>query len=58
MEAFLLAMSIPSGIIGLCFWLLQRKLDKREKAREEKEKIREQQEFLLVKSIGASRAIF
>ncbi len=57
MEALLLAMSIPSGITGFCFWLLQRKMDKREKAREEKEKVREQQEFLLVKSIGAAIAL-
>lgn len=57
MESFLLAMSIPSGITGLCFWLLQRKLDKREKVREEKEKVREQQEFLMVKSIGAAIAL-
>lgn len=57
METLLLAMSIPSGITGFCFWLLQRKMDKREKAREEKEKVREQQEFLLVKSIGAAIAL-
>lgn len=57
MEALLLAMSIPSGITGFCFWLLQRKLDKREKVREEKERVREQQEFLLVKSIGAAIAL-
>ena len=57
METLLLAMSIPSGITGFCFWLLQRKMDKREKAREEKVKVREQQEFLLVKSIGAAIAL-
>ena len=57
METLLLAMSIPSGITGFCFWLLQWKMDKREKAREEKEKVREQQEFLLVKSIGAAIAL-
>ena len=57
METLLLAMSIPSGITGFYFWLLQRKMDKREKAREEKEKVREQQEFLLVKSIGAAIAL-
>lgn len=57
METLLLAMSIPSGITGFCFWLLQRKMDKREKARKEKEKVREQQEFLLVKSMGAAIAL-
>lgn len=55
--AFVLAMSIPSSITGFCFWLLQNKLDKREAKRDEKEKIRENQEFLIVKSIGAAIAL-
>ena len=55
--AFVLGMSIPSGITGFCFWFLERKMDKREKAREKKEAIREQQEFLIVKSIGAAIAL-
>lgn len=53
----IVAMSIPSGITGFCFWLLERKLDKREKNREKKEAIREQQEFLMVKGIGAAIAL-
>lgn len=55
--ALVLAMSIPSGFTGFCFWLLQRKLDKREAKREKQEKIREDQEYLLVKSIGAAIAL-
>lgn len=55
--AFLLAMSIPSGITGFCFWLLQSKLEEREAKRDKKEKIREDQEFLIVKSIGAAIAL-
>ena len=55
--AFIVAMCIPSGITGFCFWLLQSKLDKREVNREKKEKIREEQESLLVKSIGAAIAL-
>lgn len=47
-------MSIPSAITGFCFWLLERKMEKREAKREKKEEIREKQEFLLVKSIGAA----
>ena len=54
---FFLAMSIPSGITGFCFWLLERKLDKREKARERKEAVREQQEYLIAKGIGAAIAL-
>lgn len=55
--SLIIAMSIPSGITGFCFWLLERKLDKREKKRQEKEAIREQQEFLMVKGIGAAIAL-
>ena len=51
------AVGIPSGITAFCFWILERKLDKREKEREEKEKIREKQEFLMVKGIGAAIAL-
>lgn len=55
--AFFLAMSIPSGITGFCFWLLERKLDKNEKQRKKQEEIREEQEFLMVKGIGAAIAL-
>lgn len=50
-------MGIPSGITAFCFWLLERKMEKREKMREEKEKIRERQEFLMVKSVGAALSL-
>lgn len=52
--AFILAMSIPSGITGFCFWLLEQRMEKREKEREKKEAVREKQEFLIVKSIGSA----
>ena len=55
--AFIAAMCIPSGITGFCLWILHSKLDKREANREKKEKIREEQEYLLVKSIGAAIAL-
>lgn len=51
---FIIEMSIPSAFTGFCFWLLERKMEKREKRREKKEEIREKQEFLMVKSIGAA----
>ncbi len=57
LTTFFLAMSIPSGITGFCFWILERKIDKREKARERKEEVREQQEYLIVKGIGAAIAL-
>lgn len=57
MAEIVLAMGIPSGITAFCFWLLERKLDRREKAREKKEATREQQEYLMVKGIGAAIAL-
>lgn len=54
---FVIAMSIPSAITGFCFWILESKMEKREKKREKKEAIREKQEFLIVKSVGAAIAL-
>lgn len=53
-SALVFAMSIPSAITGFCFWLLERKMEKSEEKRERKEAVREKQEFLMVKSIGAA----
>lgn len=51
------SMSIPSAITG--FWIrrLEKKMDKDEKERAEKEATREQNEYLMVKSIGAAIAL-
>lgn len=57
MPALIIAMGVPSAITGFFFWLLERKLEKREAERDEKEAIREKQEFLMVKSIGAAIAL-
>lgn len=62
------AMSIPSAFTGFCFWLLQRKIQKRDnaekQAREERQKqmderdaAREQNEIYMIKSIGAAIAL-
>lgn len=50
-------MSIPSGITGFCFWALERKMEKREKALTEKEAAREKNTILLIKSVGAAIAL-
>ena len=67
--ALIVAMGIPSAVTGFCFWLIQRKIQRRDKEREEKEareraehqrretekeKAREDLEVYLVKSINAS----
>ncbi len=48
------AMSVPSAITGFCFWCLERKMEKRERAMTEKEKAREKNEILIIKSVGAA----
>ena len=55
--ALVAMLGIPSAVTGFCFWLLENRMEKREKKREEKEKIREKQELLMVKSIGAALAL-
>ena len=67
---FIIAMigALPAATVGFCFWMLQQKLLKAEKAREEKEKerrakekkreeLREQQELFLVQGVNAALAL-
>ena len=51
------AAGIPSAMFGLIVWLYQRKIIKREKAREEKERDRERLEILLIESVNASMSL-
>lgn len=68
LETLVIAMSIPSAITGFCFWLLERKISKREdkekaerderqRLQEERENAREKHILYLVKSVGASLAL-
>ena len=50
-------MSIPSAITGFCFWCLEKRIDRRNKELDEKEAAREENEILMVKSIGAASAL-
>lgn len=50
-------MSIPSAITGFCFWCLEKRIDRRNKELDEKEAAREENEILMVKSIGAAIAL-
>ncbi len=54
MVTILAFMGVPSAVTGLCFWAIQRSIQKREAKREEIEKAREKNELLLIKSIGAA----
>lgn len=55
--ALIVAASIPSAITGFCFWTIQKKIEKRDKAMEEKEKTKEENELLLIKLAGASLSL-
>lgn len=54
LQTLILVMSIPSAVTGFCFWLIEEKIKKQQKETEEKEKIREKSEVLIIKSVMAS----
>lgn len=53
----LIAMGLPSAVTGFAFWLLERKIDSHQKSMNEKERVREQSELYLIKSVQASIAL-
>ena len=50
-------LGIPTAITAFCFWLLQQRITKRDKAQEEREKAREKNEVLIIKGMGAAIAL-
>ena len=50
-------LGLPTAITGLCFWMLQQRITKRDKAQEERERAREQNEVLIIKGMGAAIAL-
>lgn len=57
LAAFVAAMGIPSAIMGLIVWKLEKRITKREKALEERETAQEELWLLLVQSTGAAIAL-
>ena len=57
MWQILVALSIPSAITAFCFGLIEKRLSKQDKERQEKEKAHEQMETLIIQSTGASIAL-
>ena len=55
--SILIAAGIPSAIVGLCFWILEKRIEKREQERREREVAREKSELYLIKSVGAAIAL-
>lgn len=50
-------LGLPTAVTGFCFWLLQQRITKRDKAQEEREKAREKNEVLIIKGVGAAIAL-
>ena len=50
-------MGIPSAITGLCFWLIQRRLTKRDEELDRRDAARERNEVLLVRSVVSAIAL-
>lgn len=55
--AIVAAAGIPSAITGFCFWWIKSGITKRDKAAEEKEKMKEDNELLLIQLVGASLSL-
>lgn len=53
----LVFMGVPSAVTGLCFWLIQKNITKRDKERDQKDKARERKELLLIQSVGAALSL-
>lgn len=53
----LVAMSIPSAITGFCFWVLERKIAKREALQDKKDEARKQNEIIVIKGVNAAIAL-
>ncbi len=51
------AFGLPTAFTGICVWQLKRKIEKREKHEEEREKAREQNELFLIRGTSAAIAL-
>lgn len=50
-------LGIPTALTGLFFWLIQRRISKREEVQDKREAAREKNEVLIIKSTGAALAL-
>lgn len=52
-----IAMSIPSAITGFCFWIIEKRISKREAEQDEKDKARKKNEVLVIQGVSAAIAL-
>lgn len=50
-------LGVPTAVTGLCFWLLKRRIDRREDERAEIEKARKELDVALIKGVNAAIAL-
>ena len=50
-------LGIPTAITAFCSWMLQRRIAKREDAQDARERAREKNEVLIIRSTGAAIAL-
>lgn len=50
-------LGIPTAITAFCSWMLQRRITKREDAQDARERAREKNEVLIIRSTGAAIAL-
>lgn len=53
-KVILAAASIPSAVIGFCFWMLQKKFEKIEEQREDKAKQQEALQIIILDSVNGA----
>lgn len=51
------AFGIPTAFTGFCIWQLKRKIEKRERVEEEREKAREEHEIFMIQGTNAAIAL-
>lgn len=56
-QTLIIAMSIPSAFTGFCFWALERKITRRQKDVDAKEKARQENEVIVIKGVNAAIAL-
>lgn len=57
MAELLLAASIPSAFTGFLFWILERKMEKRQKEQEKKDEARRKNEMIVIEGVNAAIAL-
>ncbi len=54
---FIFAMGVPSAITTFCFWLMEKKIERRQKEQDKKDEARKQNEIIVLKGVNAAIAL-